>query len=455
MKLTKTYDVAVIGGGPGGIAAAISAARNGASVILAERNGYLGGQLGSGLPFLAFLDRKQRQVIGGVAQEFVDRLSKLNGTHGHTYCPFHISTTVIHPFLARIICFEMAKETGIDLLMHCELSDVKVSGGKIKSVTLSGKGEHIEIEANIFIDATGDGDLGFAAGASFNKGQEKDNVLQPPTLMFNLGGVDFEAFCDFIAEHPEELPYGLKMNNLREGYNAEFFRNNPSFIFFGMQNLIKKLRKEGKCPVARDTVIFIRQPIPGEVAVNTIRILNFDGSSVADLSRGELEAHLQILPLIDMFRDFVPGFKNCYLTSINSSIGVRESRRILGHKILSHKDCLDGIVSEDSIALCSYFIDIHSGTSDDTTGITVEEPFGIPYLCLVSKDVDNLMMSGRCISVDPIAFGATRIMNVCMAVGQACGTAASMATSCALSPKEVDVEKLRIKIAEQGAILKV
>ena len=136
-------DIVVVGGGPGGLAAAVTAAREGASVLLVERNGYLGGQLGSGLPFLAFWDKKRRQVIGGFAQEFVDRLQEAGASYGHAYCPHHLSTTLIHPFYSRILCFEMVKEAGVELLMHCELSGVKRSGNRIESIIVTGKGQKI------------------------------------------------------------------------------------------------------------------------------------------------------------------------------------------------------------------------------------------------------------------------------------------------------------------------
>ncbi|MCI8275046.1 MAG: FAD-dependent oxidoreductase [Lachnospiraceae bacterium] len=453
MELMKK-NIVVVGGGPGGLAAAVTAAREGKKVLLVERNGYLGGQLGSGLPFLAFWDKKRRQVIGGFAQEFVDRLQEEGASFGHAYCPHHLSTTLIDPFYSRILCFQMVKEAGVELLLHSELSGVHVEDGRIRSVVISGKGQNIEVEADIFIDATGDGDLASMSGAECEKGDSESHVMQPPTLMFNLAGIHFDRFYDFIEAHPEELPYDV-LSNIEEGYNADFLRENRSFIFLGMHHLLEELRKKGECPVDRETVIFIRQPNPGEIAVNTIRLLNFDGSDIHDLSNGEMEAHLQIPKLIKMFKENVPGFENCYLSSINASIGVRESRRVMGIKKLNHEDAVAGKRPEDTVALCSYFIDVHNGAGRGTYRVSIEEPFGIPYGCLVSKDIPNLMMAGRDISTDHLAFGATRIMNVCMAVGQAAGLAASMSIDGKQNPEQVDTDELRKKLLEQNAILEV
>lgn len=449
------YDVAVIGGGPGGMAAAVSAARQGAKVVLVERLGYLGGQMASGLPFLAFLDMYKRQVVGGLAQKMVDDLAALEGTAGHQYCPFHLSSTTVNPFYSRIICFQWAKDYGIDLLMHCEVTAATVEDGTLTAVTVTGKGQDIQIRAKVFIDATGDGDVAYLAGAEYEKGQEGTGVLQPPSLMFNLGGVDFDGFIDFIAAHPEELPYSMGLTHIREGYDADFFRANPGHIFFGLNHMIQKLRAEGKCPIQRDTVIYIRLPIPGHVAVNTIRIQNFDGSDVHDLSRGEQEAHLQILPLIKMLQDNVPGFENCYMTSVNAVIGVRESRRIMGIRKLTGQDCIDGKVPEDTIALYSYFIDIHNGAGEGTYTKTIDEPYGVPYGCAVAKDIGGLMMAGRCMSVDAVAFGSTRIMTLCMAVGEAAGIGAALAVQKGLQPRDIDPQEVRALLRSYGAILDV
>lgn len=450
MKQIKK-DIVVIGGGPGGLATAITAARQGASVLLVERLGYLGGQLGSGLPLLGFLDKKKRRIIGGFAQEFVERLQAAGASYGHEYCPHHLSTTLVDPFYARILAFEMVKEAGVEILLHCELSDVRTENGKIAAVTVSGKGQQIELVADIFVDGTGDADLAYMAGAECMKGDD-NGVLQPPTLMFNLGGVDIDRFADYLAEHPEQLPHAV-IPNIEEGYDAEFIRNTKSAIFLGLNPLIEQLRAEGNCPVHRDTVIFIKQPIPGHVAINTIRLLNFDGSSIEDLSKGEMEAHLQIPALVRMFKEHVPGFENCYVTFINSVIGVRESRRMKGLKTLTMADAVAGRKPEDTIGLCNYFIDVHNGAGQGTVRVEIEEPFGIPYGALVSADIENLMITGRPISADHMTFGATRIMNVCMAVGQAVGDAAAMAVRAGVAPKDVDIAALRETLLSQKAIL--
>lgn len=453
-EIIKT-DVAVLGGGPGGIAAAVAAARQGAKTIIVERLGFLGGGMTTGLPLLAFLDVKGRVVTGGIAQEIVDRLVEMGGSYGHRLCPFHNSTTVINPLYARIVSFEMIKENNIQSLLHCEVTGASVENGKLVAVTVMGKGVEIEIQADVFIDATGDGDLAYLAGARFEKGQKGTGVLQPPTLMFDIGGVNLEKFFDYLEAHPEELPYGSGLNHIRKGYDAAFFRESPNHVFFGLNAMIAKLRAEGKCPVDRDTVIYINQPITDHVAINTIRILNFDGTNVEDLSRGEMEGHLQVLPLVKMLKENVPGFENIYLSSINPTIGVRETRRIMGKKILTQEEIIKGEIPSDSIGLGSYIIDIHSGESDSTYIKVLDEPYGIPYGCTVAEEIDGLMLSGRCISVDAVVFGSTRVMPTCMAVGQGVGVGAALAVKHGISPADVDTDEIRNILLKEGAILSV
>ena len=187
--------------------------------------------------------------------------------------------------------------------------------------------------------------------------------------------------------------------------------------------------------------------------VNTTRLLNVDATDIQDLTRGEMEGHLQLEKLIETFRTYLPGFENCYISSIPSNIGVRETRRMKGLKCVTVEQALDSIVPEDSICLSGYSIDIHHNTQNGTLFRKLEKPFGIPYGCLVSAEISNLLFAGRCISVDGHVVGSTRVMTSCMAMGQAAGIAASMAIDNAQTVAEVDVQKLREELLRQNAIL--
>ncbi|WP_213525940.1 FAD-dependent oxidoreductase [Paenibacillus sp. J31TS4] len=445
-------EVLVLGGGSGGIGAALAAAREGAKTMIVDRQGFLGGNMTIGLPLLAFLDAQGRQVTGGLPQEIVDRLTELGGSFGHRECPLHNSTTVIDPQLMKIVVFEKIKEYGVQPLLHCEIIGVNVEDGVLKSVILKGKGKEIEVFADVFIDATGDGDVAYMAGAEFEKGQYANGETQPPTLMFTVGGFNLEKFMDHLEEHPEELRHGHSMK-IRPGYTAEFLRASENHVFVGLKNTISKLREEGKCPISRDTIIYINLPREGYIALNCIRILNFDGTKVEELSRGEVESHLQVLPLIDMLKEHIPGFENIYLSSIAPFLGIRETRRIIGKQMIREDAAVNGIIPDDTIALGSYIIDIHSGTNDSTVIRSLAGPYGITYGAVISKDVKRLMLSGRCISVDPVVFGSSRVMPTCMAIGEGAGIGAALAVQQKIAPEDVDVQEIRRRLRNHGAIL--
>lgn len=454
MEQVMHADIVVVGAGPGGLSAAISAARQGADVLLVERLGYLGGCLAMGLPLLGYYDAQERFVSGGFAQELVERLRELNGATAHRICPMHNSTTLIDPSITKILCFQMAQEAGVRLLLHCELADAVVENGAIREITVVGKGQKIHISGKVFIDGTGDGDLAYLCGCRYEKGQAGTGEMQSPTLTFDLGGVELPRLFDYLEEHPGDFQYCDTME-VKPGYNTAHLRGDRNHVFIGMRETLARLKQEGKCPIKRDTLIYINQMNPGHVVINSIRILDFDGSDVQSLTDGETESYLTILPLIKMLRENIPGFENCYLSHINPVIGVRESRRIQGIRTLTAEDVLAGSVPQDSICLGSFKIDIHAGATDSTIFKYLDHPYGIPYGCTVSADVTNLMMAGRCISVDAVAFGSIRIMPTCMGVGQGAGVGAALAVREGIAPGAVDVQKIRDVLLKSKAILEV
>lgn len=453
MKLDMLqYDVVVVGGGPGGLPAAIAAARQGAKVLLVEKNGYLGGNLTIGLPLLGYLDKDGNQVIRGIAQEIIDRLTERHACGPHKWCPMHDSVTIYDPEVFKVVAFEMCMEAGVALLLHTQVIDVNVENGRVKSVTLFGKGHRMEVSAKVFIDATGDGDVGYLAGATFESGQKGTGTLQPPTLMCTVAGVNIEETIAYIEAHPEQMELAPTIETY-PGYDGSYLRSNPdNHVLVGFRKLFLQLKEQGILPVDRDTMIYIETLVPGQVQLNCTRHLGIDGSDVFDLTRAEIDGHLQNYKLIQVLRDHVPGFENCYLTRIFPFIGIRETRRFHGISELTEKMLLNGVIGDDAVGLGSYIIDIHDGGGNGTI-VKKVRPYGMPYGMSVSSDLKNLMFSGRCASMDAVALSSARVMPPLMALGQGAGVGAALAVKHGIDPAQVDVQEVRSILRAGGVML--
>lgn len=448
---TLNFDVAVLGGGPGGFSAAIAAARGGAKTLLVEKNGFLGGNLSIGLPMLAFLDRWGHHVTGGIAQEYVDKLRRRGACSEHTRCPMHNSITRYHHDVSKIVIMEMCREAGVEVLLHTQIIDADVDNAKMKSVTLFGKGWHITLNAKVFVDATGDGDAAFMAGAAYEMGQKGTGVLQPPTLMFSVGGVDEESLFRYLESDPEQMRLSDTIE-VDPGFDASHFRSTPNYTIVGLRKLFTKMREQGKLPVSRDTFIGINSILPGEHNINCTRHQEIDGSDLFDLTRAETDGLIQIERLVAFMKEHIPGYQNCYLTRIYPFLGVRETRRFVGKKMLQEDSILRGDIPEDSIGLGSYIIDIHEGQGLSTI-VKKVDAYGIPYGVTVARDIDGLMFAGRCASLDAVVMSSARVMPTCMVIGEGAGVGAGLAVKHGISPADVDVNEAREILKNSGAIL--
>lgn len=451
-----TFDVVVLGAGPGGLGAAIAAARNGVKVLLVDRNGYLGGNMTLGLPLLSFLDRDGKQVIRGLAEEFMDDLRAYRTSYGaagsaHRYCPLHNSVTLYDHEIFKFVALRKALDAGIELLLHTELVRVNMDNRRIKSVLLMGKGYEITVSAPVFIDATGDGDLAYMAGASYEKGQKDTGVIQPPTLMYTVAGVDLDKTCDFLASNPDQLEFSSTMD-CDAGYDADYFRKDPTFVMVGMRKLFAQLRAQGKLPVTRENIIVINSLLPGEVHLNCTRHQGVDGSDVFSLTKAEIEGYLQVEQFTEMLKNEVPGFENCYITNIYPTMGIRESRRFKGIRELTEEDLVKGNIPEDTIGLGAYCVDIHMG--DGLSTIFTKIPvYGLPYGITVSSEIEGLMFAGRCASMDAVAMSSARVMPICMAMGEGAGVGAALSVKQGIRPADVDVAAVRQILRRSGVML--
>ena len=447
--IKKSCDVAVIGGGPGGLPAAIIAARMGKKVILVERNSFLGGTATSGLGILGYIDRKGNKSLGGLAQEFIDRLQLVGGAIGHYRCPVHNSITPISPEWIKIIAVEMCEEAGVDILFNQELMDVNVDNGRVCSVTIFGKCTQTVIEAKTFVDATGDGDLAYMSGAKYISGQDGTGIMQPSTLMFTIHNFDLDKFLDFTKTSPED--YGIK-EDYAEGYDPDFFKKTPGHCFVGLTKIIREAKENGDFIIPRNQLVYITTPNEHMLAINTSRIINIDASDPYQLSEGLILGYKQIRCLMRFFNKYVPGFEKAELVHISPTLGVRETRHFVGTYRLTRENMYSKETKENAIAQSAYNIDIHSGTQDHIDLSPITEPFGIPYGCLVPERVNGLLLSGRAISLDTDTFASARVMGPCIAVGEAVGVASVLSINGQIEPREVPVHEIQKILRANGNI---
>jgi hypothetical protein len=438
-------DVLVAGSGPAGIAAAIAAARGGASVRLVERFGFLGGNLTGGLvgPCMTSFSLDGRtQLIRGIFDEFVRRMEALGGAvhpsqtvSGSPYAGFmtfgHEAVTPFDPEVAKRVSMEMVLEAGVELMLHSLVIDTVVEDGAVTGVVVAHKGGLSFLPAEVTIDASGDGDVAARGGAEFGYGREEDGEVQPMTLFFRIRDVDDEAVTRYQEAHPEER--------------------------FPFQSIVERVHRERTYSLPRRGVQLFKTLEPGVWRVNTTRVTGVDGTDVHDLTRAEVEARRQVVQLLDFFRRELPGLQNCRLLDTAGTIGVRETRRIDGEYALTLEDLVEGRPFDDVIAVAGYPVDIHSPTSingpfDDGVPPTANV-YEIPYRALVPARLDGLLMAGRCISGSHEALAAIRVMPPAFALGEAAGTAAARAVDARLSPREIDVSDVQEHLLDQGAYL--
>ena len=449
MDNKKAWDVVVIGGGVSGCMAAFAAARGGASTLIVERYGFLGGSLtNAGVGPMMTFHAGDRQVVTGLPQELVDRLCKKNASTGHIEDTTGYASSVT-PFDAeelKLILDEMARDCGADVLFHATLTGVKKEGGQISSVTVQTRGGEIEIEGKVFVDATGDAALSFEAGADIRQGRDIDGLCQPMTTNMKVAGVDIERVKEEIRNNPDNF-------NVRDHSSMD---RASRLSMAGFYREFNKAKEEGLISTEREDVLLFETVNSGEVIVNTTRVIKLDPVDPWDLSRAEYEGRRQASELIRFFRSFCAGFENSVLISTGAQIGVRESRRVMGDYVLTAEDLLSSKCFEDTVALGGYPIDIHNptGAKTETTHLKPGQFYYIPYKALIASGFENLLVCGRCLSATHEAGAAIRVTPIAMATGQAAGAAAALSAQARISCRALDYKKLEKALLELGATLK-
>lgn len=401
------YDVLVIGGGFGGVSAAVAAAKAGARTALVERYGCLGGMAVTGLvnPFMNYFLADGSSLASPVFHEVLDRLAD-RGALADDACVFDDEQL-------KFVFDDMVAHYGVDVLFHTSLLGVEVEDGAIKEVQLLGKEGPFAMTASIYIDSTGDGDLAAFSGCSHEVGREEDGLCQPMTLCFRVGGV---------------TP-GRDVVELRRELTA----------------ILDQAKAEGLVNQPRENVLLFPTLQDHIWHFNTTRIVGRNALTSKGLTEAELEARRQVDELFSLFKLEHPDFHDAFIAKIAIQTGVRESRRILGQKVLTAQEVLDGTKFDDGIARSNYDIDIHNPAGTGTVIRPVREGtyYEIPYGCLVPQDISNLLVGSRCISSTHEAHSSLRIMPVVSGIGEAAGLAAALCVEEGTIPQDVDGKRLK------------
>ncbi len=443
IAIWKRADVLVVGGGPSGIAAAVCAARQGVKVILCEQNGYLGGMATAGLvgPFMTCYDPPMRQqIIKGFFEEFVQRMVAEGGAihpsqveTGTSYTAWryegHAHVTPFDSETFKIVAESFCHQAGVTLLYNVMFQQAVMEKDRIHTAIFAAKGGPIGIQADVIIDCSGDADVAYSAGAPFEVGKNNNGHPQPASLFFVVDGVDKEKFEAYRSQHAD-----------------------ISSMWF--MDKIKEARENGDFPIPREKVAMY-ESIDNTWRVNMSRLDHYDFCNPHDITRAEIEGRQQMKIIIHFLRKYIPGCAHIRLLGSASVLGVRESRRIVGNFVLKGKDMKQSARHADDVFLSGNLFDTHVGSRVIYERTKGDHPYGIPYRILLPKQVNNLLVAGRCASGDQECMAAIRVMPPCFAMGQAAGTAAAFCIRDKVDPADVDIHQLRVQLQRDGVMLDV
>lgn len=453
-QFTDFADVVICGGGVAGCMAAMAAADEGKRVALIEQFGQVGGSATAGLvtPLMPMFMKAKEMEKGDpccsyLSEELNARMMAEGGATGNG--------RFFDPMTMRLILEQMVVERGVKLFYHTFLCDADVKDGAVKAVIVQNKSGRGYIQGNLFIDCTGDGDLGVLAGAGYRKGDEETGKNQPVSLRYLVGGVDIPAFDAFVREYfvpgKHNYWYEPETGGLEISITSNTYDKCPLTPVFlkGIENgdLIED-------DLAYWQMFFVSGRRDSLALNNPEFFDHTDASNADDMTYIQVEGKKAVLRQLRFYKKYFKGFENAYLSEIADMVGVRESRRLETDLVLTAEDMVSYRKFPDAICRNNYHVDIHGKNlklvKQEQKADTAPY-YEIPYRSLTVRGFENLLVAGRCVGSDFVAQSSLRIQPVCRALGEAAGIGAAMACEAGKAAREIDGAEIRQKMIGRGA----
>jgi hypothetical protein len=457
ISILAETEVLVVGGGPAGLSAALAAAREGMDVILMDRYGCFGGVITQAMIGTIAWYRYAKTVdAGGIGLEFERRAKEMGATIniiGNVKNPEMVEVLekeglmvngkptyeVLETEIFKYVADAMVQEAGIIPLLHCYAVDTIMDDNKIIGVITESKSGRQAILAKRVIDATGDADIAYFAGAPYRKNPK--NELMEVTVNFGCSGIKVGKFLMYIYLNRGSIgDWGETTGKEEESFSTYLIEP------------FNKAREAGEIP--KDVKIesfWTNYTDAGEItSFNGIHMTDIDCTDVWDLTKAEIEGRKRVMWAVNALKKYTPGFKKARLRTIGASLGTRESRKIIGEYNITEQDIKNEARFEDSIGICPEFIDGYGIAILPTSG----RYFHIPYGIIVPKKVDNLLVAGRCVAGDKISHAATRQIVCCSVTGQGAGVAAAISIKDDVTCRKVNIVKVQEALKKQGVRIK-